>query len=331
MKKTKSKSQNTKKTKKQSWPNGAPLPAFCLRDHEWIPHEWLEDFPKDTNLKDIVLIDGGPGRYALIRIFKREEVLPNPTESIEAIHGWTPERSEKESQSFYESDRELTANLFVHATVSNGAVNCLADKAAIMLNRVFKLAEQGNIRAADRLAQIVCRWCDKMNNLARSKPELFRPRARQCWKWPVMKSLHPGLSDDDELILKNLELGKETHLELDKSARWKLDEAAEHASSLLFYIFQVRKIHFYQDKYTAWLTKAARALPEFNDDSAPHWWELAREILLAIYPEPHKVSELAKLVTAKSHRKSGGRMKARILEILEKRFKAFAKPAPYQT
>jgi hypothetical protein len=259
-------------------------------------------------------------------------VFDKPTESVEAIHAWSPERHNQETQAFIESDRGHIANLLERATVSEDAVYCLAAKSRNLLGGLFRLVAKENKHAARYFAAIMRDSCARMNRLARSRPELFRPVTRLSWKWPVMKSLHPHLSDDHETLLRDLQLGQDTPLELDKSARWKLDKAAEYAFALVAYIYEARRTDVPQTDYVASVTHAARALPEFNDDSSQEWWELAKEILLVTYPEPQNVSEFATLVTAPSHRRSGGRMKVRILEILESRFKGFAKPAqPYQT
>jgi len=173
-----------------------------------------------------------------------------------------------------------------------------------------ELVNAGSAEAADALTALACLACVDFTELARQHPELFRLAARQRWQLPAMMSLHPLLTDDYLRLFKSLELGADTPLELDPSARWKLDEWAEIAFSLLFYLWNKRR----------------QTLPEFNTDNAPKWWDEAWTLLLETYPAVETEPELFKLVKPPSVRKSRGRVRSYILRKLEERFVAFARP-----
>jgi hypothetical protein len=80
------------------------------------------------------------------------------------------------------------------------------------------------------------------------------------------------------------------------------------------------------------LGKTIDELPQFTTDAAEKWWTVAREVFLYSYPKPQDVPELAGLVKAKSKRRSPGRIKQAILQMIHDRFVSFAPPAPaYRT
>jgi hypothetical protein len=62
----------------------------------------------------------------------------------------------------------------------------------------------------------------------------------------------------------------------------------------------------------------------FTKETAAEWWRVAKSALLADYPRPEADATLQQLVTAKSKRKSPGRMRSRILKVLKQRFESLA-------
>ena len=73
--------------------------------------------------------------------------------------------------------------------------------------------------------------------------------------------------------------------------------------------------------------EAVERLPKFTDDSADEWWKAARVVFLFTYPKPETIPELAKLVKPLTKRRSPGRMKQAILDLLKARFIGFAPAA----
>ena len=150
---------------------------FAIPGHEWIPHDWLDDYPCAGVLRDF-----GPGKLALVR----EVEWRNRTKTV------------------------------------------------------FDLALDADANAIGTLVRQTMEGCRVLRELTEAKPELLRPYARKSWAWPVLKSLHPHLSDDHEKILKTLQLGADTPLEIDASARWVNDPAHNIAFPLLNYLWAYR-------------------------------------------------------------------------------------------
>lgn len=143
-----------------------------------------------------------------------------------------------------------------------------------------------------------------------------------------MMSRHPLLCDDYKAMFQGLKLGADLPLELHSSARWVWDDPANVAFALLTYLWQAReeRLKSLFDVDCGDFGKGMKRLPKFTSDSAPQWWEVAREVFLFSYPEPQRVPELAALVKAPSKRRSPGRIKQAILDLLKARFIGFARP-----
>jgi len=195
------------------------------------------------------------------------------------------------------------------------------------LETLFHRAEHGSEHAALRLAEFFREACSRLSRLCKEQPKLFQRAARQSWRWPVMMSTHPRLCDDYKAIFKALQLGKDIPLELDKYAKWKWDDAADIAFALLCYLWQSRSENRRTQMDYGKFGEAVDCLPKFTDDSANEWWRVARVVFLFTYPKPETVPELAKLVKPLTRRRSPGRMKQAILELLKARFISFAPAA----
>ena len=187
-------------------------------------------------------------------------------------------------------------------------------------------SENGDQEASDALARLLPGVCSKFSKLCKTKPDAFRKIARACWRWPVMMSPHPFLQDDYELLFRELQLGADTPFELHNSARWTTNPASQIAFNLLIYLWMGRKER--RDKNTNWGAFGTRLdrLPRFDSDSAEDWWAAARAVFIDSYPKPQEISELNALVKSKSKRKSPGRIKQAILDLLHNRFVSFAPP-----
>src|SRR5262249_39813216 len=148
--------------------------------------------------------------------------------------------------------------------------------------------------------------------------------ARRNWRWPILKSRHPLISDDNETMLGVLNLGYDLPFYFDRSSKWKLDDFTEIALNLLGYVWHSRKENsgLYDCRR---IGELADTLPEFRKgENADKWWELAKAHLLFSYPKPEAIPELADLVRLK--RRSPSVVRARILERIEQRFMNFARP-----
>jgi hypothetical protein len=186
------------------------------------------------------------------------------------------------------------------------------------LGTLAQLARDGNGKALWQFAEIVKNAVIGLNQIATSNPDAIRPFSRQSDRWPMLRSTAPLLCDDDAL-LNTIQLGKTAGVQLDKYSKWKPDYAAVVAAELIKHIQFIRlenPIGLDGGKEVEF----SKFLPPFSKKSAPHWWFIAQKFLLATYPKPQEISELDKIVTAKSKQKSPGRRRTAILEKIHARF-----------
>ncbi len=196
-----------------------------------------------------------------------------------------------------------------------------------LLHILEQTAKAGDAEAAQRLAYIALDLASTLEGLAQTNPDLLKPYARNCHAWPVAAMKREMQNERVKKLFSEIELGADAQIELDaQTAKWKLDRAGEIAYALLDYINAARL----RPKRYGKFGRQAKALKPFCDDSSGDWWKLAVDALLSHYPEPDKEKELERLVTSPSKRRSPGRIRQRILEILQARFFSFA-PNPYQT
>jgi hypothetical protein len=192
-------------------------------------------------------------------------------------------------------------------------------------NMAYALIQQaigGDRSAAWRVARIATDTTAALERIALKNPELlWLVSCRQIY-WPVMAQAREHQPPRVRKTFDRIRLGVATKLELDPAtAKWKHDRAFEIAYQLMRYIDTSRWLPL----FGGWAGPKAKKLAPFSDESAPAWWGLAREILLACYPEPEKTGVLNRLVTAKSKRKSGGRIRQAIFDVLKSRFLSIAK------
>lgn len=70
-------------------------------------------------------------------------------------------------------------------------------------------------------AKIVCEHVERLNKLITSRRRELRSIAREQFAWPVLKSLHPAFSQDERIILRNLQVGRAVGRFLDSGCKWK--------------------------------------------------------------------------------------------------------------
>lgn len=279
-----------------------------------MPRAWNE---KNKHPQESIVWDYGPSRnYMMMRFDGCKPVYDKPTESVEAIHNWTNERHDNEVQNFFDSDRGLTANLIERAAVSRNAIDCLEMKAGWLIDAIYRLAEQGSTHAIHSLVWVLQSRIWKMNQLARSKPELFRSVARKFWKWPMSKSTHPHLSESNDL-LELIQLGKEVGFQVDRYSKWKPDKAMEIAFRLKSYLENIRNNvgQQYPVKWQKIFLKYS-----FNKDDAEKLWGFAKMSLLHSYPKPEMVKEFNEIGIRQSKTKNPSSRRTAILEKIHARF-----------
>jgi hypothetical protein len=197
-----------------------------------------------------------------------------------------------------------------------------------LLHILEQTAKAGDKQAAQRLAYIALDLATTLENLAQTKPDLLKPYARQCHAWPVAAMKKEMQNERVKKLFSQIELGADAMVELDaQTAKWKLDRAGEIAYALLEYVNAARL----RPKRYGKFGRQAKALKPFCDDSCGDWWKLALTALLNRYPKPQNEKELELLVTSPSKRRSPGRVRQAIFDILKARFCSFAPNLSYQT
>lgn len=207
----------------------------------------------------------------------------------------------------------------VDASVPNEQLLGMADAALTVL---AGRARNKDGEALWIFAAFVCRCCEGLRGMMLENPKALAPLARKRNLWPMLRSVHPLLNDSDELLDK-IELGSDVPLEMHSGAKWKADHASDVAIQLQLYLQEQRTadvLFVFKNRKI----KAKKYLPDFNRESAPTWWEVARFCLLAAYPKPQENWKLAKIVTTKN-RTTPGRKREQILSKIEARFLKMAR------
>jgi len=295
-----------------------PASVFKLPGHLILPVDWISEFKPE----DVIWTRG---KCALVRNGKKKRIETKPPEGDDEACAWTEEHYREEVHRFLTIDRDLKARLIARARRGKPGARALAAKATDLIDELFRLASNGNQTAASQLAELLRKSVIQLTELAKEKPELVRPIARKSWKWPVMKSRHPLLSDEHEDFLGCLNLGYDLPFHFDQSSHWRLDEFARIALALLMYLWGARKEQRGNFDYLS-IGELADALPEFRKGpNAEKWWELAEAGLLHTYPKPNEIPELADLVRLKQGTPES-KVREKIMERIKQRFINFAKP-----
>jgi hypothetical protein len=187
--------------------------------------------------------------------------------------------------------------------------------------------------ARDTLAHLTSTAVQQLANLTKRQPELWRPIAEDCFQWPVLLSPHPMFKKQAEGILRDLKVGAESGLRSDSKARWNTenDYAGYVAEALLTQLavatLLLSEHPEHHAKLRGWQCDAIRLPGSFSADTWREWWAVARAFFLEAYPHSEEISELAciarqQLEPVKHH--TPGRIRHRILYILESRFRSLA-------
>lgn len=277
---------------------------------------------------DIQVQSFGPDRYALIRYqekkdeqfekYKSVKSRPLGRDKIENVH--------KQVLKLVKCGDATVRNALKFPEVDDFQALVLHGLASQSLAALRVRASKGDEEAIDSLLDVIVETVNWIESIASKDPALMKRSARHRIVWPMLCSVHSRLRRNPGTFLAGLELGKALPMSLDPLSKWKVDPASGIAVDLLEYISNLRAISKVRrcDEYGTF-GEAARSLPEFdNKDSAEKWWELAKALLLKTYQNPERLPEFSELVTAKTHRSSPGRMKQRILRIIQDRFISLA-------
>ena len=203
-------------------------------------------------------------------------------------------------------------------------------------NALFRMAQEDSpdgLLTRKILCDLTSTIVGQLNDLTRFKPDLWRPIAVDCIAWPVLSSPHPMIKAQAEATLKALNVGSsKTGLRADHSARWNAvnDFVSCVALQLLCQFASARVTLMRQPDLESGLQGWRRDFLElpttFSPETWREWWEVARQYFLEAYPHPEQIKELAQIARQQldPDLHTPGRIKGRILYILESRFRSLA-------
>lgn len=204
------------------------------------------------------------------------------------------------------------------------AAEALSWKALRPLRHLRTLAEQGDNKALQLLAEIVIPLVKVVNERAGREPAALEYVPQRFRFWPVLKSEHPGFDEDHRNLLKKLHVGQDFPLVIAEGARWKAQDAVgQWAIHLCHNVYIMQEGHSVEDPPKAW-EKILLHLRPFSDTSWKDWWEVAKGVLQDEYIDVVDIPELRDTVTSKADLRSRGRMRKRILQALKDKFKSMA-------
>jgi hypothetical protein len=186
--------------------------------------------------------------------------------------------------------------------------------------RLINQAWAGDIDSALRLVRIAVDAATALEHIAEKNPSLLGvARRRICW--PVLAYAKERQPERITRMFERLQLGKALGVELTPGrAKWKQGPATDIAYQLFVYVWFARKVPYCHGS----AGQRAKTLKPFDEDSWKSWWEVAKQELLASYPEPEEVPELERIVTDPKKRRTPGRLRAAILKKIWARFKSLA-------
>lgn len=224
-----------------------------------------------------------------------------------------------------------TGLMAVNELVSRGEhafVKAIAHQAAAL---IAAKARGGSGEALHRYATLTVELAEGLSEMTKRDAEALRPVARECWRWPQMRSRSPRLCDPDS-ALDEIELSKALPARLDRYSKWKGDYAANVAVRLHRYIDGLRCDDTLAPMPDGSWKPLGAALPNYEQDSAILWWPVAERALLESYPRPEELPEFRAIRISPSRGKSPGRTREAILSAIRARFIAIAPlPASYQS
>lgn len=291
--------------------------AFRLPGHNILPLDYITQVKQEN-------IIWKRGNSALFRMGKGTQSKTHPPEGDDAACSWSDEHYKMEANRYWLCDLELQARFIARARRGKSGAGALAFKAKNIFNELFELANGGNATAAKQLAEILRGAVIQLTELAKAKSDLIKPIARKSWKWPVMKSRHPLLSDEHERFLGSINLGYDLPFYFDRLSGWRFDGWSQIAVALLMYVWGARKEQRGEWDYMRY-GELVDTLPDFRrGENAEKWWKAAEAALLSTYPNPETIPELTKLV--RLTRRTPSVVRQKIVERIQQRFLNFAKP-----
>ena len=192
----------------------------------------------------------------------------------------------------------------------------LASFAATALGQLAHKARAGDGKALWQFVKLTADACKGLDQMTAHDRKAMRPIARTMLSWPMPRSRYRR-NCPPESWLSEMQLGAALPIAQGAQAKWKTRGAATQIALALYAHLEHMRL---DGEITIDGKPPRKWLPPFTRKTAMWWWHVARRFLLASYPQPERVAELNRLVTAPTKRKSPGRIRAEILAVLKSRF-----------
>lgn len=188
----------------------------------------------------------------------------------------------------------------------------LASQILLAIFELSNRAAANEINAARLLCGMARHSTIELRALVDEHPSLLADMMQKSPQWPMLVSLHPENEQANKAFLKKHRIGESADVNAHSGARWNRDNPATRWAMDVIETIRSnqQKFPLLAKPYPNWVKKCA-ALPALSKDSAAEWWAVGKLALLEQYPEPQKLSELAKLAKAET---CESRKKHRILE-----------------
>ena len=221
---------------------------------------------------------------------------------------------------------QLAHHLHVEA-VKNGdsetaqsALGDFEDRLTWQIGWLWSLVAGGDPGAPDLYLELLTGMIEQLRRNEKS----FEPLMRLSLRWPALVSRHPFYARHN---VPPEGLGSDFPFVAHEGSRWNPNSTLTLvAIHLLLYTHRLNQqaVKFLRTQGLTVMDLDERLRPAVTLDdlpeAAPQWWEFSREAFLSSYPAPEKCEQFADWVTGESHRKSPGRVRARILEKLRDAF-----------
>jgi hypothetical protein len=144
-------------------------------------------------------------------------------------------------------------------------------------------------------------------------PKLFRDLISSAPQFPMLVALHPENEKANRDFLKRIRLGERAQVNAHSGSRWSRENAATVWANDVIETLRAnqRRYKFITGKRPHWVRKCGK-LPALSKDTAAHWWKVGKVALLERFPDPHEITDLAKLVKSEGI----GRKRSRVLYLI---------------
>ena len=278
------------------------LQPFALKQHYAMEERAFDRLRQHREISESDILRQMDGHV----IFRQKETPPDPL----------PARSKEEKQKSFvrlsltalrkgevPTERGLEA---IDELLKVGDFIQIAGIAREAIAALATHARLGNDEAIEEFARLTADAAEGLAQVTEMQLKKVRPVAGKLIRWPVMKSRHDLLCDSDS-VLVDIRLAEAVPMnvgQITKRVRSKPDEAFHVAVSLYQFLVNLSHGETEEIQFPSRSVKIADMLPEPVGANAIKWWKAAKYFLLASYPDPTSIPELADCCKTPSRRRT---------------------------